>query len=67
MNIAVNIVEPRLAGIKVTDDEITLDIQRQICASMPPGVCKPEPGENYQPLNDLSRRLTLEKIEAFSF
>ncbi|MDE2102729.1 MAG: hypothetical protein KGL39_36125 [Patescibacteria group bacterium] len=47
-------------------DLVSLDIQRQICAAMPPGVCYAEPGEDYKPLNDLSRNLTLEKIESFS-
>jgi len=51
---------------RATVEEAILDIQRQICASMPPGVCRPEPGEDYQPIVDQSRRLTLEKIQSFS-
>ena len=51
---------------RATPEEAWLDIQRQICASMPPGVCHAEPGEDYHPLNDQSRRLTLDKIQSFS-
>ena len=54
-------------GLTPTDPEsVQLDIERQICMSQFPGVCRPEPGEDYKPLRDLSRWLTLEKIEAFS-
>lgn len=51
---------------RATPEEVVLDIQRQICAAMPPGVCRGEPGEDYRPLTDLSRRLTLDKIQSFS-
>lgn len=47
-------------------EEVKLDIQRQICAGMPPGICRAEPGENYEPVHDQSRRLTLDKIQSFS-
>lgn len=45
---------------------VNAEVQRQICAQMPPGICGAEPGESYIPFNDLSRNLTLDKIEAFS-
>lgn len=47
-------------------ESVQRDIERQICASMPPGICQPENGEKYEPFNDLSRNLTLDKIESFS-
>lgn len=57
----------RYKGLEPTDAEtVRLEIQRQICAQMPPGVCRGEPGEDYQPMEDQSRRLTLEKIQSFS-
>lgn len=46
---------------------VQLDIERQICIAQFPGVCVPEPGEDYKPLRDISRTLTLSKIESFSF
>jgi hypothetical protein len=45
---------------------VRLDVERQICASMPPGVCQGEAGEVYEPLNDQSRVLNLDKIQSFS-
>jgi len=51
---------------RATHEEAELDIQRQICAAMPPGICRAEPGEDYKPLLDQSRRLTLDKIQSFS-
>lgn len=57
----------RYKGLSPTDPEpVSLEIQRQICASMPPGICGPEAGEDYRPLLDQSRRLTLDKIQSFS-
>jgi hypothetical protein len=50
----------------IEPEVVSVEIQRQICASMPPGICGPEAGEDYKPLHDMSRRLTLEKIESFS-
>lgn len=52
--------------LPVDHDAVQLDIERQICMAQFPGVCKAEEGEDYRPLRDLSRSLTLEKIEAFS-
>lgn len=51
---------------RATQEEAVLDIQRQICAQMPPGICRGEPGEDYVPMVDQSRRLTLDKIQSFS-
>ena len=51
---------------RATAEEAIIDIQRQICSSMPPGICYGEPGEDYKPLLDQSRRLTLDKIQSFS-
>ena len=57
----------RWKGIKPDDPEaVQLDIERQICAQMPAGVCCAEPGEKYEAVNDQSRYLTLAKIEQFS-
>jgi hypothetical protein len=47
-------------------DSVRLEIERQICAAMPEGVCSGEPGEHYEPFNDQSRNLSLMKIEMFS-
>lgn len=57
----------RYKGLQPDDFEtVRLEIQRQICAVMPPGVCRGEPGEDYRPMLDQSRRLTLDKIQSFS-
>lgn len=54
-------------GLSPTDrPSVSLDIQRQICSGQFPGVCRPEPGEDYRPLRDLSRDLDTEKVMAFS-
>ncbi len=54
-------------GLRPVDPQIvSIQIQQQICQSMPPGVCQGEPGEDYRPFNDLSRNLTLDKITSFS-
>lgn len=54
-------------GLKPDDSaSIQTEIERQICMAMPPGWCLPEPGESYEPLTDISRTLTLSKIESFS-
>ena len=45
---------------------VGLEIQRQICSSMPEGICREEAGEKYAPLKDQSRSLTFEKILSFS-
>ena len=45
---------------------VRLDIERQICSGMPPGVCAPEPGEKYQPFADRARDMTLESLMEFS-
>ena len=47
-------------------EQISVEVQRQICSQMPPGICRGEPGETYQPFNDISRFLTLDKISSFS-
>lgn len=55
-------------GLKPDDREgVQLDIERQICLAQFPGVCHPEPGEEYRPLQDISRTLNLAKIESLSF
>ncbi len=51
---------------RTTAEEVLLDIQRQICERMPPGVCQPEPGEVYQPFDDKARHITTESIMSFS-
>lgn len=45
---------------------VRLDVERQICEQMPPGICGPEAGEKYTPYNDMTRLLTVDKITAFS-
>lgn len=41
---------------------VELIVQRQICATAPRGVCKPEPGEVYQPFDDKARSLSREMV-----
>lgn len=65
--VALVVAHRKWKGLEPADDlGVRLDIERQICASMPPGVCQAENGEDYQPLHDQSRRLTLDKIMSFS-
>lgn len=55
-------------GLKPDDVAgVQLDIERQICVAQFPGVCHPEPGEDYRPLHDISRTLNLAKIESLSY
>ena len=51
---------------RATPEEALLDIHRQICDRMPPGVCQPEPGEVYQPIKDMYRSTTSEVVMAGS-
>lgn len=54
-------------GLKPDDEaSVQLDIERQICLGQFPGVCRPEPSEDYRPYKDISRTLTLAKIESLS-
>jgi hypothetical protein len=39
-------------------DELDLDVQRQLCAGLGTEWCKPEPGEDYRPVRDLTSELT---------
>jgi hypothetical protein len=52
---------------RATEDEARVDIERQICADAPPGVCHGEQAEDYSPFNNLARHISLDKIESFSF
>jgi hypothetical protein len=57
----------RWAGLKPDDAaSVQLDVERQICMAQFPGVCHPEPGEDYRPLKNISRSLTVELVEAMS-
>lgn len=50
-------------GIEPTDRaSVTLDIQRQICSHQFPGVCRPEEGESYEPIKDITRATTPQKV-----
>lgn len=61
------IAHRRYKGLTPLDPEtVNVEIQRQICAQMPPGICGAEAGEDYKPFNDISRFLTLDKITSFS-
>lgn len=51
---------------RATRDEVRVDIERQICSGLPPGYCKPEPGEDYRPIEDKARAITVESILEFS-
>jgi hypothetical protein len=43
-------------GISV--ENLELDVQRQLCIRLDPGHCRPEPGEDYRPVKDLTASLT---------
>lgn len=45
---------------------VELMVQRQICAVAPPGVCRPEPGEDYRPFVDQARQLSRESVMSAS-
>src|SRR5690348_8279506 len=48
-----------------TDKEtVELEVQRQICAGVPKGICQEEPQETYRPFKDMARYLSLSKVEA---
>lgn len=47
-------------------DELRAEIERQICSGLPPGHCRAEPGENYEPFIDRSRDFTKESVMAAS-
>lgn len=38
----------------------------QICSAMPEGTCRPDPGEDYRPINDQARGMTLESLMSAS-
>lgn len=42
------------------------EIQRQICAGMFPYICQAEPGEKYEPFEDRTRNLDVDKIMSFT-
>jgi hypothetical protein len=65
--VALVVEHRKYKGIQPQDHEaVSLIVQRQICDQMPPGICQAEAGENYHPYLDISRHLTLDKINAFS-
>ncbi len=39
-------------------DELGLEVQRQLCTGLTVAECKPEPGEDYRPVRDLTARLS---------
>lgn len=49
-----------------TREELRATIERQICSGLPPGHCRAEPGEHYQPFDDKSRDFTAESVMAAS-
>lgn len=51
---------------EIPTETVGLDIQRQICASAGLDYCRPEEGEDYRPIKDLSARLTTSMALAFS-
>lgn len=62
------IVEHRqYKGLGPTDKaEVELEVQRQLCEGMFPGVCIAENGEDYRPFVDRSRSLDPDKVVEFS-
>lgn len=54
-------------GLKPWDRQsVSLMIQRQICEAAPPGVCRPEDGEDYRPFVNLARGLNLTQVLSFT-
>ena len=51
---------------KATKEEVKTDVEAQICSGMPPGLCRPDPGEDYQPIVDRARDISVESIMEFS-
>jgi hypothetical protein len=45
-------------------DTVEVDIQRQMCAGLTDNHCKPEPGEDWQPVKDLTAELTTEMAKS---
>lgn len=57
----------RYKGIEPSDRaNVELIVQRQICSVAPKGVCKPEPGEDYEPFDDQARRLNRDMVMSAS-
>lgn len=46
--------------------EISEDIERQVCERLGPEQCQPEPGEDWRPVKDIGRNISLEQVRAFS-
>lgn len=49
-----------------TREDLRSEIERQICSGLPPGHCRGEPNEDYQPFVDRSRDFTAESVMAAS-
>lgn len=46
--------------------EVSEDIERQVCERLGPDLCQAEPGEDWKPLKDIGRNISLDQVRAFS-
>lgn len=47
-------------------ENVSKDIQDQICLSLGPSHCRPYPGEEYKPIEDMTSRLTIGMVTSIS-
>ena len=54
-------------GLTPTDRvSVGLEVERQLCMTLPPYCCHAEPGEDFKPIEDKHRSLTSEMVVAFT-
>lgn len=51
-------VRPHREYKRIPTDDLALEVQRQLCTGLTEAECKPEPGEDYRPVRDLTARLS---------
>lgn len=51
---------------RTSQDEILEDIERQVCERLGPELCQAEPGEDWKPMKDIGRNISLDQVRAFS-
>lgn len=51
---------------RATEGEVVEDIERQVCERLGPELCYAEEGEDWKPLKDIGRNISLGQVKAFS-
>lgn len=51
---------------RTTEAEVLEDIERQVCERLGPELCQAEKGEDWKPLKDIGRNISLDQVRAFS-